>query len=268
MEWKNLYRGAMMGISELIPGVSSGTIAVILGIYDNLIRAITGFFSKEWKRHLPFLIPLGIGMVAAVAAFVKIIRWLLENHTEPTHFFFLGLIVGVLPLLWKKAKVKQTFNKAHYIALIAAMLLVASMEFFRPAEASEPIVQLTLLSGVGLFFSGWLASMSMIMPGISGSLVFLILGVYNTAIFALESLNLQVILAIGAGVLVGIIVSSKAIKYLLSHFPYASYAVIIGLVIGSIVPVFPGITSAYQLFPSIITFIAGTATALLLGSKG
>lgn len=268
MEWRNIYRGAMMGISELIPGVSSGTIAVMLGIYDQLIRSINGFFSKDWKQHLRFLVPLGIGIVIAFVSFLKLINWLLIYHTEPTHFFFMGLIVGILPLLFKKAKVRQTFKAGHFAALIVALLFVAGMELFRTEGTADPVTQLTLLSGAGLFFSGWLASMSMLMPGISGSLVLLILGVYHTATFALESFNIPIIMAIGSGVIVGIIVSSKAIKYILSRFPYGSYAVIIGLVIGSLVPVYPGIESIFQLIPSIITFIAGLLTAILLGARG
>ncbi|MDG5786442.1 DUF368 domain-containing protein [Evansella sp. AB-P1] len=257
----------MMGITELVPGVSSGTIAVVLGIYDQLIVAINGLFSKEWKKHLAFLIPLGVGMVIAILSFVKLIRYLLDHHQEPTHFFFLGLIIGVLPLLIRKANVKATFGKGHYIALSVAAILVGMLEFVPKGDA-EAIVSLTVQNTFGLFFSGWLASVSMLLPGISGSLVFLILGVYDTATLALDTFNFPIIIVIGSGVVFGFFVSSKVIKYLLKNFHYMTYAVIIGLVLGSTIIIYPGISSVYVIFPSVITFIGGAVTAFLLGSKG
>src|SRR5699024_9875358 len=92
MEWKNIYRGMMMGASDLVPGVSGGTIAVLLGIYDQLIASINGLFSKDWKKHLSFLIPLVLGVGSAILAFSHLISWLLKNHESLTHYFFLGLI--------------------------------------------------------------------------------------------------------------------------------------------------------------------------------
>ena len=80
MEWKNIYRGMMMGISDVVPGVSGGTIAVILGIYDRLIAAINGIFSKEWKKHLQFLVPLVIGVGLAIFSFSHLMKWLLKYH--------------------------------------------------------------------------------------------------------------------------------------------------------------------------------------------
>lgn len=88
MEWKNFYRGFIMGSIEVVPGISGGTIAVLLGIYEQLIGAIGGFFSKDWKKHLVFLAPLGIGMVIAIFSFAKVIGWLFENYPIQTQFFF------------------------------------------------------------------------------------------------------------------------------------------------------------------------------------
>src|SRR5690625_3791444 len=96
MEWKNIYRGMIMGISDVVPGVSGGTIAVILGIYDRLIAAINGVFTKEWRKHLAFLIPLAIGVGLAIFLFSHLMNWLLENYERPTFYFFLGLIIGIL----------------------------------------------------------------------------------------------------------------------------------------------------------------------------
>ena len=113
MQWRNLYRGFFMGISDLIPGVSGGTIAFILGIYDELLAAISGFFSRNWKKYIGFLLPLGIGIGATLLLFSRVIEYLLKNHPAPTQYFFMGLVIGVLPFITKQAGVKSNFNMGN-----------------------------------------------------------------------------------------------------------------------------------------------------------
>ena len=88
MEWRNIYRGILMGATDLVPGISGGTIAVLLGIYDRLIAAISGIFSKEWKKHIGFLIPLGLGMVIAIFLLASLIEWLLSIIRDQRSSFF------------------------------------------------------------------------------------------------------------------------------------------------------------------------------------
>ena len=267
MEWKNIYRGILMGISDLIPGVSGGTIAFILGIYDRLLESISGFFSRDWKKYLGFLVPLGIGIVITLLLFSRVIEYLLEQHYEATQFFFMGLIIGVIPYIMKQAEVKKNFTARHLIILVVIGAALAVTAFIPTEEDLAPITSLTLPIFFLLFFSGWLASMAMLLPGISGSFILLLLGVYSTAINALSTLNIPVVLAIGAGVIVGFIVSSKAIQYLLEHFTYVTYAAIIGLILGSLFVVFPGFSAdSTTLITSLVTFALGLAFTLLFSS--
>jgi len=267
MEWKNIYRGILMGISDLIPGVSGGTIAFILGIYDRLLESISGFFSRDWKKYLGFLVPLGIGIVITLLLFSRVIEYLLEHHYEATQFFFMGLIIGVIPYIMKQAEVKKNFTARHLIILVVIGAALAVTAFIPTEEDLAPITSLTLPIFFLLFFSGWLASMAMLLPGISGSFILLLLGVYSTAINALSTLNIPVALAIGAGVIVGFIVSSKAIQYLLEHFTYVTYAAIIGLILGSLFVVFPGFSAdSATLITSLVTFALGLAFTLLFSS--
>ena len=267
MEWKNIYRGILMGISDLIPGVSGGTIAFILGIYDRLLESISGFFSREWKKHLGFLVPLGIGIVITLLLFSRVIEYLLEQHYEATQFFFMGLIIGVIPYIMKQAEVKKNFTVRHLVILVVIGAALAVTAFIPTEEDLAPITSLTLPVFFLLFFSGWLASMAMLLPGISGSFILLLLGVYSTAINALSSLNIPVAMAIGAGVIVGFIVSSKAIQYLLANFTYVTYAAIIGLILGSLFVVFPGFSAdSTTLITSLITFALGLVFTLLFSS--
>lgn len=268
MEWKNLYRGLIMGISDLIPGVSGGTIAVVLGFYDRLLEAISGFFSKDWKRYLGFLVPLALGIGLALLLLSRLIHYLLEQHFIPTQFFFMGLIIGVIPYLVKRVDAKRNFQSRHWIIVLVAGVLIGSMAFTNPDRSAEPMTTLSFLSVLGLFFSGWLASMAMLLPGISGSLVLLLLGVYPTAIYALSSLNIALIAVIGAGVAIGFIVSSKAIRYLLARYPIMMYALIIGLIVGSTFVVFPGFASHLgTLLISIVTFGSGLTITTYFSGK-
>ncbi len=266
MQWRNLYRGFFMGVSDLIPGVSGGTIALILGIYDELLQSINGFFSKDWKRYIGFLLPLGIGMGATFIFFSRVIEYLLKHYQVQTQFFFLGLIIGVLPLIGKQVNIKKNFTFVHYLMIIIVGGAVASLAFISPIE-SIMITKLTATNAIGLFLAGWAGSMAMLLPGISGSFILLLLGVYSTVIGALSNLNLPIIAVVGAGVVMGFIVSSRAISHLLNHFRFVTFAVIMGLITGSIFVVFPGLPSdGTVLVMSFLTLFIGLLVASLFGS--
>ncbi|MCZ0702700.1 putative membrane protein [Natronobacillus azotifigens] len=265
MEWKNIYRGLMMGASDVVPGVSGGTIALVLGIYDQLIQSINGFFSKEWKKHLGFLIPLGVGVVGAILSLSKVIGWLFDHYPVPTQFTFLGLILGVLPYLFKKSEAKVNFKGLHIGLLMVAAALVASLNIL-PGDATYIIPEMNFATYAYLFFTGFVASTAMILPGISGSLLLIILGAFGTIIHAVNELNLSILIVVALGIVTGIATMSKIIKYFLANFAIGTYAVVIGLVIGSIVVIFPGWPATVEeTLLSIATFALGLFVAYVLG---
>ncbi|WP_371807200.1 DUF368 domain-containing protein [Halalkalibacter krulwichiae] len=254
-----------MGISDLIPGVSGGTLALVLGIYQQLLSAINGLFTKEWKRHSIFLIPLGLGIVSVLLTLSHLIEWLLADYPQPTFFFFLGLIIGIIPLLLKEIHYKQTFTFSHYILIIVGAVIVGSTIFVKDQELAVVMSNLTASDFVLLFFAGWLASSAMILPGVSGSFIFLLLGVYPTVINALSTFNLPVIMTVGFGIAIGLVITSKLLSYLLSHYKTAVYALMVGFISGSVIVIYPGILQdSFLLFVSVIAFIAGLFTAYML----
>ncbi|SES96896.1 putative membrane protein [Oceanobacillus limi] len=265
MEWKNIYRGMMMGASDVIPGVSGGTIAVLLGIYDRLIAAINGLMSKEWRKHLGFLIPLGLGVIIAVFSLAKLIEWLFDYYPGPTQFFFLGLIIGILPNLFHQADAKTKFKLQHIGLVLLGALLVSSMVFLQ--EADETVIEtISISTYILLFFSGFIASAAMILPGISGSFILMVIGVYYTIIGAISNLQFDIIAVVGVGIVIGIVSMSKIINYFLTYFHTGTFAVIIGLVIGSILVVFPGWPESVGLGTlSVVTFAVGLLVAYILG---
>lgn len=263
MNWKNIYRGLVMGASDIVPGVSGGTIAVLLGFYDDLIAAINGLFSKNWKRHLRFIIPLGIGVATSIILLSHVMNWLLAEYRGPTYFFFTGLIIGVLPFLFQEANARENFRLPHIALLILGVILVGSLAL--DPDEGLIIANKTFSTYVLLFFSGFLASAAMILPGISGSLVFLILGVYPTVIAAISQFELGVLIVTGIGIFIGIVSMSKVIHFFLNNYRHASFALIIGSVIGSIIVIFPGWSPSTPILISIVTFAAGLFVAYILG---
>lgn len=264
MHWRNIYRGFLMGVSDIVPGVSGGTIAVLLGIYDRLIGAINGLFSKDWKRHLGFLIPLGIGAGLALFSLSHLMEWLLIVHPVPTFFAFIGLIIGVLPFLFHESGAKTHFRLIHYLLLLAGIIILVLLPEAQGSE--EVIAERNFGVYATLFFAGFLASAAMILPGISGSFILLIMGVYLTVINGLKELDIMLILVVGSGILIGLITMSKVIHYFLTNYRTGTFALIIGLVIGSIFVIFPGLPMGMSMWVmSIVTFMIGLLVAYLLG---
>lgn len=255
-----------MGISNIIPGVSAGTIALIVGIYDELLQSVRDFFSPRFKQTLPFLIPLAAGIIGGILAFSWVISWLLEHAFEPVQFFFLGLILGVIPFLFREAGAKTSFRGLHVLVLTVTALGVMMMDLFTPEEAARSAYELTASSGSWLFLAGVVASMSLLLPGLSGATVLLMFGVYGSAIYSLLTVDVAVILILVAGIGTGFIVSSRFIAYVLFAHRTMTYAVIIGLLIGSVYIVFPGISGQLvMLILSLATFAAGFMIAFRLG---
>lgn len=273
IKWSNLWKGFAMGTTDLVPGVSGGTIALLLGIYDDFIRSISGIFSKRFWESLKFLIPIGLGMVIAIGVLSKLINYLLSTHTVPTMFFFIGLIGGIIPYLLKTSKFKQTFSTPHYILLVLGIVIIVVITLLNNGDkhAGET---LTLNSGLVIkyFIAGMCASSAMLLPGISGSFMLLVFGVYGTVMFAISefmSLNfaaIPILLTVGFGVICGFLFSSKLIQYLLSYYTFLTYALIIGFVVGSLYAVFPGLPSTFITWIiSIITLILGFVISYKLG---
>lgn len=171
----------------------------------------------------------------------------------------------MLPYLTHKADVKHKFKANHYLILLIGAVLVASMAFFQTNE-TEPMQNLTFSTYILLFFSGWIASSAMILPGISGSFILLIIGVYSTVVGGVSDLKFDIIAVVGLGILFGIVVMSKIVKFFLENYTSGTFALIIGLVIGSVFVIFPGVPGSAALWlVSALAFIGGLVVAWLLG---
>ncbi|HAR5345937.1 TPA: DUF368 domain-containing protein [Staphylococcus aureus] len=271
-KWINILKGFAMGTSDLVPGVSGGTIALLLGIYNQFIASISGIFSRRFWPSFTFLIPIIIGMLLAMGSLSNLFNYLLSQHHIPTMFFFGGLIIGIVPYLLKISNYKTSFTTKHYMMVIAgiAILIVITLMNNGDKHAGET---LTLSTGliIKYFIAGMCASSAMLLPGISGSFMLLVFGVYGTVMLAISEVvklnftGLPILLAVGFGVLAGFIISSKIIQYFLTHHKLMTFALIIGFVVGSLFAVFPGLpTNIVMWFVSLVVFIIGFIVSLTL----
>ncbi|HDK7673458.1 TPA: DUF368 domain-containing protein [Staphylococcus aureus] len=272
-KWINILKGFAMGTSDLVPGVSGGTIALLLGIYNQFIASISGIFSRRFWPSFTFLIPIIIGMLLAMGSLSNLFNYLLSQHHIPTMFFFGGLIIGIVPYLLKISNYKTSFTTKHYMMVIAgiAILIVITLMNNGDKHAGET---LTLSTGliIKYFIAGMCASSAMLLPGISGSFMLLVFGVYGTVMLAISEFvklnfaGLPILLAVGFGVLAGFIISSKIIQHFLTHHKLMTFALIIGFVVGSLFAVFPGLpTNIVMWFVSLVVFIIGFIVSLTLG---
>ncbi|HDD7378125.1 TPA: DUF368 domain-containing protein [Staphylococcus aureus] len=272
-KWINILKGFAMGTSDLVPGVSGGTIALLLGIYNQFISSISGIFSRRFWPSFTFLIPIIIGMLLAMGSLSNLFNYLLSQHHIPTMFFFGGLIIGIVPYLLKISNYKTSFTNKHYMMVIAgiAILIVITLMNNGDKHAGETLTLSTSLI-IKYFIAGMCASSAMLLPGISGSFMLLVFGVYGTVMLAISEVvklnfaGLPILLAVGFGVLAGFIISSKIIQYFLTHHKLMTFALIIGFVVGSLFAVFPGLpTNIVMWFVSLVVFIIGFIVSLTLG---
>ena len=266
--------GIVFGMANIIPGVSGGTMAVVFGIYERLIGILSDpihNIKKEWK----FLATFAVGLVIGILAFGKLMNWCLEHYPAQSAMFFIGVILGSLPMLFRNAfmpnKKGVKITAPTVIAFLIGLAIMIPMIVSGNTDEAKAAAKATATMGsvnvgqvVLMLVYGVIASATMIIPGISGSFVMLLIGVYPKLIAAVSALipvgastgsALVVLLPFGIGVVLGLVYCSKLIKYLLEKHPAVTYAAIFGFVIGSIGCVFPGFGSIDVL--GIVAMIAG-----------
>lgn len=236
---KKIIAGIAVGIANVIPGVSGGTIAVVFGAYSDLIGAAS-LDIKTIKTNFKIYLCLFGGMGLGVLLFARLFRLVYERFPVQTNFFFVGLIIGSIFIIFDLVREKEkesSFTKVSKIIwFFIGLSIMLALYFFKGAAASSTAAIETLSFGnfILLFLIGFAGAAAMVIPGISGSFILLILGAYYTVIKAITDLNIPVLIPIGLGVLAGFILSARLIGFLMEKFPKITYAFILGLVAGSI----------------------------------
>lgn len=249
----DMLKGLVIGASMLIPGVSGGTVAIICGIYYKLIAGIDTFF-KNPKENIRFLASVAIGGAVGVLAFSKLILLVYNSYKVPMLYLFMGAVLGSIPLLYRCAEIKK-FNFKILIYPILGISFVLLLECI-PKDLFVLNAN-SLFEYMIVFLVGIVLATALVLPGISFSYMLLILGLFEQTLSAIENVNVLFLGSMGMGVLIGIFLTAKVIRFILRKYPMQTYLVIIGFVIASLKDVFPGIPTGNELLLS---------TLLLFGS--
>ncbi len=234
-------KGVAMGAADVVPGVSGGTIALLTGIYPRLINAITGLNLKSLKSLLKgdvksfwqaidgkFVLPLLIGIALAFALLAHPIKFAISNHPIPTWSFFFGLIIAAAILIIQHINHKKLTQYFWLIPGIAVGFWIGSMTSI-PFPSSQ----------IAILLAGMLAICAMILPGISGSFILVLMGMYETLLTAVKDLQFSVLLTFISGAVIGLILFSRILKWILTKFYNITLFFLSGLMIGSLVKVWP-----------------------------
>ncbi|MCD7731629.1 MAG: DUF368 domain-containing protein [Oscillospiraceae bacterium] len=231
-------KGVAVGIANAVPGVSGGTIAVVTKIYDELLRSLTPNIKRLIKK-LPFLIPVGVGMLIGIFLASKVLGFLFETYNVPTQLFFVGVILGSIPMIYKECTKERRLSPVCAVPFLVGAAVMIAMFFIKPDDFSGITGEFNLLNGVIFFLSAVIAAAAMIVPGVSGALMLKVMGCYDAAVMAVNELNIPVLLIFAAGAVVGIFAAAGIISMLLKKFRRGTYCFISGLIIGSIPSIFP-----------------------------
>lgn len=258
---KNIFKGLLISISTLVPGVSGGTMAIVLGVYDDLIHAISSFF-EDWRKHTKLLLQLGIGAIIGVLLFSKLIETALIKIPDIMSFFFIGVICGGIPILYKRAT-KTDNNKINLVFLFVGLIIASFMS--KPGAVTTLATSGGSTGAIFLFIAGFIIAVALILPGISGSFMLLILGLYDITLKAINTFNIPYLIPIGLGAIIGTLATTKAIEKLLQKYPGKTYMLILGFVAGSIPAIFKGFPSGGTLVFSLIASCIGFILIYLMG---
>ena len=271
-----ILKGFALGIANVIPGVSGGTIAVILGIYEKLIDILSNLKTKL-KENFKYLLFLAIGLILAIGLFSNAVTFCLKNYPLATILFFIGFIIGGMPPLLNKVKSKIDIKSV--ICFIIAFTVVMLMAFITPDTMNKSLDIINIKTLIILFLIGVLGAASMVLPGISGSFVLMLIGYYEPIMNSISEFtklnnlthNILILAMFGLGVLFGIIFMAKLIKILLEKYEIPMYMGIIGFVIASAISILVSVIgSSYgvlQIIIGVILMFVGIIASRMI-SKG
>lgn len=259
-----IIKGFIIGASMLVPGASGGTMAIILGIYDDLIHAVSTL-RQNIKENAVLLATYTLAGVFGILLFSRPMHAAVTLWNKPMLFFFLGAIIGSIPPLYRKVKISRIKPVNIIVALIGALLGICTM--YLPENLFQIDSSFNVYSFSMLILAGVVIAIALILPGISASYILLMLGMYDMTLVAIKELNLLYLMPLGIGVLGGTFMTAGILEREMKRHPQFTYMLIIGFMLGSLVEVFPGVPQGSEFAACLLTFIAGLSAILWIGRK-
>ena len=249
----NYFKGVAIGAGASLPGLSSGVLCVIFGIYDKLLDCVLNFF-KDVKNNFKFLLPIGLGGICGIVLFGNFLNVVFERFPLQTKCIFIGLILGSIPSLFKEVHQKQKFKPNYLIFLVLSLALGIFMVWF---ENFVFISSSDSFSFVYLILAGFFMSVGVIVPGVSSTVILMLLGVYSIYLSAVSTVYLPVLIPMAIGLFIGSLLFMKLTRFLLDNFYAPTFYSIIGFTIGSIFVLFPSISGILDGLIAIFCILLG-----------
>ena len=257
-----VIKGMIVGGTMLVPGVSGGSMAMILGIYDKLVSSVSSF-AKHKRESLIFLGQFSLGGGLGMLLFARPILGLIERFPMPMLYFFLGAVAGGVPLILRETSF--SFREPAWLAL--GLLAV-----FGISCLPEGLFAAEMAGAAGFLFlmaAGVAAAAALVLPGISVSYLFLVLGIYDELMRSISTLRLSFLVPLALGLLLGVVLTTRVLETAMNRHPRPTYLMILGFVFGSMAEVFPGIPSRTELLVCLAALAAGFGVIrLVTASEG
>lgn len=232
-----IIKGFIIGIAKIIPGVSGSLVALNLGLYERGIEAISNFFNNV-KSNMIFLLNVGIGIIISIIIGSKVIDYVLFKYYFPTMLLFIGLLIGTIPNLFKKANIKSKNEWFYFITIFILMIIFTILK-----TDNNYIYIDNLKNNSYVILIGFIDALTMIIPGISGTATFMLMGCYDFFLSIFANLtninniveNIKIIILFSVGLFLGIIIITKLMSYLLNNKKNIIYPIITSFSVSSIV---------------------------------
>ena len=246
-------KGILIGAGCILPGISSGVLCVIFGMYEKLLNSVLNFFS-DINKNFKFLFPILLGGIVGIVIFSKILQFLLYKFTMQTKSVFIGLILGGIVLLFKDIRKKEKFKIGNLFCLAISLIIGILMVYM---ESRIGIKDLENVSYIYLIFGGFLMSVGIVVPGVSSTIILTLLGIYQLYLSAVSHIYLAVLIPMVIGVFLGSLFFMKIIRYLLDKTYVKTMYSIIGFSIGSIFVLMPQVESILEVLISVLCSLCG-----------
>lgn len=257
-------KGLTVGGTMTVPGVSGGSMAMILGIYDKLISALNGVLKFD-KKSFIFLVQFALGAIIGIVLFSGSVLSLIEKFPMPMSYFFIGAVLGGAPLMYKSAN--ETKFRATSIIYPLIGIVIVSLIALLPEGLFAPGDSLGIKEFFIQILGGVIVAMALVLPGISVSQMLLMLGLYESTMQAAHTLNVIPLIPLVLGALLGMVATAKLMDKAMNRFPNATYLIIFGFVLGSVRELFPGVPGGIEILVCLVTAAAGFFAVYTISKK-
>lgn len=247
----------------MVPGVSGGSMAMVLGLYDRLISSLGNLF-KDFRNNFIFLCQFGIAGLLGIVLCANPISRIIEAFPVVAMFFFFGLVFGSVPMLYKKAEIRE-FRFSYLVWFLIGIVIVVSMEYIPTFGSAGDDLTFTMI--LLQLITGVVVAIGFILPGISTSYLLLLLGTYEFVMNAIATHDFLALVPLLIGFAAGVLLLTKVLDMFMKRFPMQTYILILGFLLGSIYPVFPGVPQGLDILWSIVAFAVGAVIIYFVSKK-